>query len=158
MIQDDPRQEEAVEAHQAPEAGRRAEFNRYFAVRAHMGNLAFSPDGHQIAYLVNTSGQFNIWRQAITGGWAAQVTTFERETVRGLIWSPSGDVIATADSDGSSNTSFPSRQPGALYAPSPTGRMPSSSCHPTASRRMGASSPSPATTAPQPTPTCSCAT
>src|SRR5690349_11716413 len=101
VIQDDPRQAEAVEAHQAPEAGRRAEFNRYFAVRAHMGNLAFSPDGRQIAYIVNTSGQFNIWRQAIAGGWASQITTFERETVRGLIWSPSGDVIAAADTDGS---------------------------------------------------------
>src|SRR5690348_4724772 len=101
MIQDDPRQAEVVEAYQAAEANRRAEFNRYFAVRAHMGNLAFAPDGRQIAYLVNTSGQFNIWRQAITGGWASQVTTFERETVRGLIWSPAGDVIAAADSDGS---------------------------------------------------------
>lgn len=101
MIQDDPRQAEVVEAYQAAEANRRAEFNRYFAVRAHMGNLAFAPDGRQIAYLVNTSGQFNIWRQAIAGGWASQVTTFERETVRGLIWSPSGEVIAAADSDGS---------------------------------------------------------
>jgi dipeptidyl aminopeptidase/acylaminoacyl peptidase len=87
--------------HLSAEAVRRAEFGRYFAVRTHMGNLAFSPDGTQVAYITNTSGQFNIWRQAVTGGWAFQVTTFESETVRGLLWAPSGAIISLADSDGS---------------------------------------------------------
>src|SRR5262249_28767447 len=52
-------------------------FTRYYAVRAHIGPIAFSHDLSQVAYIVNTSGQFNIWRQSIGGGWAAQITTFE---------------------------------------------------------------------------------
>ena len=87
--------------HSSAEASRHAEFSRYFAVRTHMGNLAFSPDGTQIAYITNTSGQFNIWRQPVTGGWASQVTTFESETVRGLLWAPSGAIISLADANGS---------------------------------------------------------
>jgi dipeptidyl aminopeptidase/acylaminoacyl peptidase len=88
-------------AAQSAEAARRADFNRYFAVRTHFGNLAFSPDGSQVAYIVNTSGQLNVWRQPIMGGWASQVTTFERESVRGIIWTPGGEIIGMADTDGS---------------------------------------------------------
>lgn len=84
----------------ASASGDRAEFDRYFAVRTHFGNLALAPDGSEVAYIVNTSGQLNIWRQAITGGWASQATTFERQSVRGVIWAPSGDLIALADTDG----------------------------------------------------------
>ncbi len=76
------------------------DFDRYYAVRLYQGNLALSPDGQQVAYLVNTSGQFNIWRQPITGGWPTQVTTFERETARMVLWSPAGDLIGMADADG----------------------------------------------------------
>ena len=83
------------------ERARRADFNRYFAVRTHFGNIAFSPDGSEVAYIVNTSGQLNVWRQAVAGGWVSQVTTFERETVRGIVWAPSGDIYGMADSDGS---------------------------------------------------------
>lgn len=83
------------------ESARRADFNRYFAVRTHFGNIAFSPDGGEVAYIVNTSGQFNVWRQPVTGGWASQVTTFERETVRGIVWASSGYLYGMADTDGS---------------------------------------------------------
>ena len=76
------------------------DFDRYYAVRLYQGDLALSPDGQQVAYLVNTSGQFNIWRQPITGGWPTQVTTFERETARMVLWSPAGDLIGMADADG----------------------------------------------------------
>jgi dipeptidyl aminopeptidase/acylaminoacyl peptidase len=85
----------------AAEAARQADFDRYFAVRNHFGNLTFSPDGSQVAYIVNTSGQFNIWRQPVVGGWASQVTTFERETVRGLVWAHGGVIFGIADTDGS---------------------------------------------------------
>src|SRR5258708_25410836 len=88
-------------AAQSAEAARRADFNRYFAVRTHFGNLAFSPDGSQVAYIVNTSGQFNVWRQPIMGGCASQGTTFERESLRGIIWTPAGEIIGMADTDGS---------------------------------------------------------
>jgi dipeptidyl aminopeptidase/acylaminoacyl peptidase len=83
------------------EAVRYAEFARYHAVRLHLGNLAFSPDGHQIAYITNTTGQFNIWRQAATGGWPWQVSTFDRETPRQVLWSGDGDLIGQADTNGS---------------------------------------------------------
>ena len=94
-------EEHMTEAARPDDERRRADFERYFAVRTHFGNLAFSPDGREVAYIVNTSGQLNIWRQAITGGWATQVTTFERESVRAVLWTPSGELIGQADSDGS---------------------------------------------------------
>ncbi len=78
-----------------------ANFTRYYAVRAHIGPIAFSHDLAQVAYITNTSGQFNIWRQSVAGGWASQVTTFEDESARSLIWAPSGDIIAAADGAGS---------------------------------------------------------
>lgn len=79
---------------------RTADFNRYFATRTHLGNLAFSPDGGHIAYIVNTSGQFNAWQQAVQGGWAAQVTTFEDASVRIVAWAPSGTLVGVADRAG----------------------------------------------------------
>src|SRR5579875_1623385 len=98
---------EATEAAEAAAAMNEAnevrdpDFMRYFATRIHFGNLAFSPDSSQIAYITNTSGQLNIWRQAVTGGWASQVTTFEEETARGVIWAPNGNIIGAADRAGS---------------------------------------------------------
>lgn len=79
----------------------RAEFTRYFATRTYMGNLAFSPDGTQLAYIVNTSGQLNVWRQPVTGGWAAQVTTFEDASARLALWTPDDQILGIADRDGS---------------------------------------------------------
>jgi dipeptidyl aminopeptidase/acylaminoacyl peptidase len=102
----DPTQIERTLGHagDAPSAARPLEgasdFNRYFAYRVYLGNLAFTPDGQEIAYIVNTSGQYNIWRQAIAGGWAWQVTTFEREVVRAVLWTPGGELIGLADPDG----------------------------------------------------------
>ena len=90
----------AQETARPQDSQNRAEFDRYFAYRTYFGNLALSPDGHEVAYIVNTSGQFNIWRQPITGGWATQVSTFERESVRAVLWAPSGDLIGIADTDG----------------------------------------------------------
>ena len=104
-----PAEPEAPLAAQAPQAepaatasnrGRDAEFARYYAVRTHIGPIAFAPDLTQVAYITNTSGQFNIWRQGINGGWPSQVTTFEDESARSLIWAPNGDIIAAADHAG----------------------------------------------------------
>ncbi|HEX8730188.1 MAG TPA: hypothetical protein VF739_16270, partial [Ktedonobacterales bacterium] len=79
---------------------RDAEFARYYAVRTHGGPVAFAPDLSQVAYITNTSGQFNIWRQNLSGGWPSQVTTFEDESARSLIWTPAGDIIGAADHAG----------------------------------------------------------
>ncbi|HEX6122983.1 MAG TPA: S9 family peptidase [Ktedonobacterales bacterium] len=83
------------------EAARRADFNRYFATRTYFGNLAFSPDATQLAYIVNTSGQLNLWHQPATGGWPTQVTTFEDLSARVVLWTPDGTLIGLADREGS---------------------------------------------------------
>ncbi|HEX8982020.1 MAG TPA: prolyl oligopeptidase family serine peptidase [Ktedonobacterales bacterium] len=93
------------EASPAPEPaardrGRDADFARYYAVRNHFGPIALSPDQTQVAYIANTSGQFNIWRQGVNGGWPSQITTFEEESVRSLIWTTSGEIIGSADHAG----------------------------------------------------------
>ncbi len=67
-------------------------FEQFTAIRRNLG-LDFSPDGSEIAYITNTSGQFNIWRLPVSGGWPTQMTVFEEETVRTLGWSPNGEEI-----------------------------------------------------------------
>lgn len=79
---------------------RDAEFARYYAVRTHTGPIAFSPEGTQVAYITNTSGQFNVWRQSINGGWPSQVTAFDDESARSLIWTPTGEIIGSVDQPG----------------------------------------------------------
>lgn len=86
--------------HTEHDRGRDTDFARYYAVRNHFGPIALSPDQTQVAYIANTSGQFNIWRQGVNGGWPSQITTFEDESVRSLIWTASGDIIGSADHAG----------------------------------------------------------
>ena len=68
-------------------------FDRFAAVRSYQPTLSYSPDSQEIVYSVNTSGQFNLWRQPVSGGYPHQVTTFEEETVRTVGWSPDGDTF-----------------------------------------------------------------
>jgi dipeptidyl aminopeptidase/acylaminoacyl peptidase len=76
-------------------------FKQFAAVRAYQPTLAFSPDGQEIAYSTNISGQFNIWRQPAAGGYPRQVTLYDSETVRSIEWSPDGaTLLYTADRDG----------------------------------------------------------
>lgn len=76
-------------------------FRQYAAVRLYQPTLSYSPDAQEIAYSTNTSGQFNLWRQPVAGGYPKQVTTFDTETVRTIAWSPDGDdILFTADRDG----------------------------------------------------------
>ncbi len=80
-------------------------FERFAAVRNYQPTLSFSPDGSEIAYSVNISGQFNLWRQPVTGGYPRQVTTFENETVRDIHWSPDGErFLFSADRHGDEYT------------------------------------------------------
>ncbi|HEX2910906.1 MAG TPA: S9 family peptidase [Chloroflexia bacterium] len=61
-----------------------------------------APDGSQVAYSINTSGQFNLWVQPVDGiGLPRQLTLFSDETVRNLAWSPDSQNLAVvADNDG----------------------------------------------------------
>lgn len=76
-------------------------FDQFAAIRLYQPGLTFSPDGSEIAYVTNTSGQFNLWRQSSSGGYPHQLTSFEDQAVRQIAWSPDGETILfTADRDG----------------------------------------------------------
>lgn len=82
-------------------ARREYRFEQYAAVRRYQGDLRFSPDGAQVGYIINTSGQFNLWVHPLNGGCPKQLTTFVNQTVRSFQWSPDGKQIAlTADQNG----------------------------------------------------------
>lgn len=82
-------------------AARRYRFEQFYAIRRHFGNLAFSPDGQRLVYVVDTSGQFNLWRQPATGGWPDQLTLFDQDATRAVAWSPDGArLLFNADRDG----------------------------------------------------------
>ena len=76
-------------------------FEQFIAVRRYQPALSFSPDGSEIAYITNTSGQYNLWKQPSGGGYPIQLTLFIDQAVRDVAWSPDGSTIAfTADRDG----------------------------------------------------------
>ena len=72
---------------------RQPSFEQFAAARRYQPALSFSPDGGEIAYSTNISGQFNIWRQPSDGGYARQVTSFSDEAVRSVAWSPDGGTL-----------------------------------------------------------------
>lgn len=79
----------------------RTTFDQFTAIRRYQSALAFAPDGSEIAYSVNTSGQFNLWRQSSDGGYPHQVTLLDDQAVREINWSPDGaTLLYTADRDG----------------------------------------------------------
>src|SRR4051794_13365979 len=80
---------------------RKPAFEQFAAARRYQPTLSFSPDGSEIAYSTNISGQFNIWRQCSAGGYAHQVTSFADEAVRDVAWSPDGrTLLFLADQNG----------------------------------------------------------
>ena len=74
---------------------------QFFAVRRFSSVLAFTADGSQLLFASNMSGQFNLWRVPVEGGWPDQLTAFADETVRGAGVSPTdGRILLCADHDG----------------------------------------------------------
>jgi len=74
---------------------------QFFAVRRFSSVLAFTADGMHLLFASNMSGQFNLWRVPVEGGWPAQLTSFTDETVRGVGVSPTdGRIVLCADHDG----------------------------------------------------------
>ncbi len=76
-------------------------FEQFFAVRRFSSVLTFSDDGSHVLFASNLSGQFNLWRVPVEGGWPDQLTGFTEETVRGVGVSPrDGTILFCADHDG----------------------------------------------------------
>ena len=74
---------------------------QFFAVRRFSSALTFTADGADVLFASNISGQFNLWRVALEGGWPDQLTAFADETVRGVGVSPTdGTIVLCADHDG----------------------------------------------------------
>lgn len=64
----------------------RYRFEQFFAMRRlpqFQHNVAFSPDGSEVAYATDTSGQYDLWRHGVRGC-PRQLTTFEEQAVRNL--------------------------------------------------------------------------
>jgi dipeptidyl aminopeptidase/acylaminoacyl peptidase len=84
-----------------PTTQRTPEFEQFYAIRRFQPTLAFTADSSALLFSVNISGQFNLWRLPVDGGWPHQLTTFEDRTVRSVAPSPDGStVVFTADRDG----------------------------------------------------------
>jgi dipeptidyl aminopeptidase/acylaminoacyl peptidase len=76
-------------------------FEQFMAVRRFSGGLAFSTDGAYVYFISNISGQFNLWRVPVDGGWPDQLTAFTDDTVRFISVSPvDGTIAIGADHDG----------------------------------------------------------
>ncbi len=76
-------------------------FEQFTAVRRYQPTLTFSPDGGEVAYSTDTSGQFNLWRQDTAGGYPHQLTLFADQAVRQIAWAPDGtSILFTADRQG----------------------------------------------------------
>ncbi|MHC4342766.1 MAG: TolB family protein, partial [Planctomycetota bacterium] len=79
------------------------DFDQYFATRRYQ-DLDIRPDGEEVAYATDITGNFNVWRQSAEGGWPYQLTTFLRRAARRVAWSPDGSQLAiAADIDGNEN-------------------------------------------------------
>ena len=76
-------------------------FEQFFAIRRFQPTLAFTPNGRQLLFSTDLSGQFNLWRIKVTGGWPEQLTSFDDQAVRQVGVSPDGKTILfTADREG----------------------------------------------------------
>jgi dipeptidyl aminopeptidase/acylaminoacyl peptidase len=76
------------------------DFDQYFATRRY-GDLAIRPDGDEVAYVTDISGNFNAWRQGAPGGWPYQLTTFRDRAVRRVAYAPDGArLVIAADRNG----------------------------------------------------------
>ncbi len=71
----------------------RPKFEQFIAIRSFQPTLTFTPDERHLLFVTNISGQYNLWRTSVRGGWPEQLTSFEEHTVRSATISPDGEVI-----------------------------------------------------------------
>lgn len=80
---------------------RQFSFSQYAAIRRYQYTVALSPDADNVAYSINTSGQYNLWTQPTAGGYPQQITLSDTQAVRTILWSPDDEsFVFTADNDG----------------------------------------------------------
>jgi Tol biopolymer transport system component len=58
-------------------------------------DLAWSPDGRSLNYIVTSKGVGNIWSQPIDGGAPSQVTNFNSLNMWGFAWSRDSTLVCT---------------------------------------------------------------
>jgi dipeptidyl aminopeptidase/acylaminoacyl peptidase len=76
-------------------------FEQFFAYRRFLPAVAFDPSGEHVLFSSNISGQFNLWRVPVEGGWPDQLTAFTDRTVRAVAVNPAdGTIVFGADRDG----------------------------------------------------------
>lgn len=110
-------------------------FEAFMPERRFQDLLALSPDGSQVAYSCDESGQFNLWRRPLDGGAPTRLTDYDDQTVYEAIWTPDGDtLIYTADRDGD-------EQMGIYSVPAAGGEPTAFTNAPSAQHMLGAVSP-----------------
>jgi eukaryotic-like serine/threonine-protein kinase len=62
--------------------------------RALPGQIAFTPDGNSVAYLVREKGVDNLWLQPLDGGPYRQMTHFTKDQILRFVFSPDGTKLA----------------------------------------------------------------
>jgi dipeptidyl aminopeptidase/acylaminoacyl peptidase len=76
-------------------------FRDFVPVQRFQPSIAVSPDGTQVAFAANTSGQYDLWVAPVDGGDPRRVTDVADRAVRTVAWSPDGSQLAfTADRGG----------------------------------------------------------
>jgi eukaryotic-like serine/threonine-protein kinase len=61
--------------------------------RALPGQIAFTPDGNSVAYLVREKGVDNLWLQPLDGGPYRQMTHFTKDQILRFVFSPDGTKL-----------------------------------------------------------------
>lgn len=78
---------------------------RYLYIQTAMAP-SLSPDGRQMAFITDVTGQRQLWVMDAAGGWPRQIT-FGSEGVRVHAWSPKGDwIFYSADRGGNEREAF----------------------------------------------------
>ncbi|SCL44288.1 Dipeptidyl aminopeptidase/acylaminoacyl peptidase [Micromonospora citrea] len=80
------------------------EFRDYQSGLRFLPTLVFSPDSARIAYVDDSSGQFNLITQGITGGDSQRLTDYTDSAIRRVAWHPGGEwLLFLADDQGNEN-------------------------------------------------------